>query len=51
MLSLIHLHAASQKVMALGRSIGVSPTKVRKGIVEGPEIITLGKPYHHVAKC
>ena len=36
-----NLQAASQKVIALGRSKGSSPPKVRNGIVGGPETTTL----------
>ena len=36
-----NLQATSQKVIALGRSKGSSPPKVRNGIVGGPETTTL----------
>ena len=48
--TLSNLQAVSQKVAALGRSIGVSPTNVRKGIVGGPEMITSGMSHHREAK-
>ena len=49
-MTLSNLQAVSQKVAALGRSIGVSPTNVRKGIVGGPEMITSGMSHHREAK-